>query len=384
MIKPATRIALYLPSLRGGGAERVMVTLANGFSTQGFDVDLVLAKAEGPYLKDVTAEVRVIDLGCKRVVTSLPGLICYLRRERPVAMLSALNHANVVAVLARLLARTSTRLVVSEHANFSVSRNHATSPIARLMGYFMAWTYPRADAVVAVSKGVGDDLAKSIGLRREMISVVYNPFDTVLVAQRSRESMVHPWFEPGASQVITAIGRMTEQKDFSTLLRAFARLRRTQSARLVILGEGELRSHCEALAQELGVQDDVHLPGFVDNPFIYLSRSALFVLSSAWEGFGNALVEAMACGTPVVSTACPSGPEEILEGGRWGRLVPVGDEVALAEAMVAALNAKTHPDVAARAAEFSVDCAMDGYLQVMFAADAESERGHDEARCEQS
>jgi glycosyltransferase involved in cell wall biosynthesis len=170
---------------------------------------------------------------------------------------------------------------------------------------------------------------------------------------------------PGAPPVILAVGRLTLQKDFPTLIRAFARLRARRSARLVILGEGELRDELEALVAELGLTADVALPGFVDNPFSWMRGSALFVLSSAWEGFGNVLVEAMACGTPVVSTDCPSGPAEILENGKWGRLAAVGDAEALARAIAEALDDPNPPDVRARAAFFSVERSVDAYLAIL-------------------
>lgn len=359
------KLAIYLPSLRGGGAERVMVTLANGFAARGFAVDLVLVNKEGPYLKDVAQGVRVIDLRARRVLTSLPGLVSYLRQSQPVAMLSALNHANVIAVLARWFSGARTRLIVSERNHLSASDNHSGGLIAKQMLRFMAWAYPHADGVVAVSKGVGIDLARCIGLNPKSVTVVYNPIDVDAVKQLSQKDVSHPWLRPNEPPVVVAIGRLTPQKDFLTLLRAFARLRQTQNVRLLILGEGELRQQLETLIRELGLQDQVSLPGFVNNPFAYLSRSALFVLSSAWEGFPNVLAQAMACGTPVVSTACPSGPEEMLENDRWGRLVPVGDNVALANAMLATLQEKRHPEVTLRAAEFSVDKALDGYLRVM-------------------
>jgi glycosyltransferase involved in cell wall biosynthesis len=364
----STRIALYLPSLRGGGAERILVLLANRFASRGYSVDLVLATMEGPYLKDVASDVRVVDLKARRVSTSLLALVRYLRRERPAALLSAMGHANVIAVLACQIAGVSTRVIVSEHNNFSRSRFDAKTWRGRMMGHFMRWAYPRADAVVAVSAGVAEDLAKNIGLSGEQVTVVYNPVDIDTVLVKSRSLPDHPWFKPGELPVILGVGRLVPQKDFPVLMRAFACLRQAREARLLILGEGELRPQLEMLAAELGVQDDVCLPGFVDNPFAYMSRSVLFVLSSAWEGFGNVLVEAMACGAPVVSTACPSGPDEILENGHWGHLVPVGDEAALAEAMAAALDEEDHPDVGARAAEFSVDRAVEGYLRVMLPA----------------
>lgn len=363
VITKKTKLALYLPSLRGGGAERVMVTLANGIAQRGYAVDLVLAKAEGPYLGDVAENVRVVDLRAARVATSLPGLVRYLRRERPVAMLSALNHANVIAVLARRLAGVPVRLVISEHNNFSTSKANASSWRGRMMGHFMRWAYPYADRIVAVSEGVARDLANHV--RLQSIDAIYNPIVTDALKTLSCAEANHPWLTARHAPVVLGVGRLAPQKDFSTLIKAFARLRETRDARLIILGEGELRSPLEALVRQFGLQEVVSLPGFVSNPYGFMRRADLFVLSSAWEGFGNVLVEAMACGTPVVSTNCPSGPAEILEGGRWGRLVPVGDEVALAEAMAATLDQTEHPDVAARAADFSVDRAVEGYLRVM-------------------
>lgn len=362
---PDRAIALYLPSLRGGGAERAMVTLANGFAERGYAVDLVLAKAEGPFLPEVARKVRIVDLGARRVVSSLPGLVRYLRRERPRAMLSALNHANVIALLARRLAGVPTRLVVSERAHLSSSLGSAPSLRGRLMPWFMRRTYPWADGVVAVSAGVADDLAQAIGLPRQRIAVVYNPVVTDEVLVGAEAPLDHPWFAPGEPPVVLSAGRLTMQKDFGVLLRAFAHLRAQRPARLMILGEGELRPELESLTQQLGIHADVALPGFRDNPYAYMRRAAVFVLSSRFEGLPNALIQAMACGTPVVSTDCPSGPAEILEDGQWGRLVPVGDAAALAEAILATLAETNPPDVARRARDFGVDQAVDGYLRVM-------------------
>lgn len=359
------RLALYLPSLRGGGAERVMVMLANGFVERGYAVDLVLAKAEGPFLPDVARNLHIVDLGARRVVSSLPGLVRYLRRERPRAMLSALNHANVIALLARRFAGVPTRLVVSEHAHLSLSLETVSSHRGRLMSWFMRRTYPWADGVVAVSAGVADDLAQAMGLPRQRIAVVHNPVVTDDMLARAEAPLDHPWFAPGEPPVVLGVGRLTAQKDFGVLLHAFAQLRAQRPARLMILGEGELRPELESLAQQLGIHADVALPGFRDNPYAYMRRAALFVLSSRFEGFGNVLAEAMACGTPVVSTDCPSGPAEILQDGEWGRLVPVGDAEALAGAMLATLAETKHPDVARRARDFGVDQAVDGYLRVM-------------------
>jgi len=358
-------LSIYLPSLSGGGAERAMLTLANAFTARGFTVDLVLAKAEGPYLKDVADGVRVVDLGSSRVLSSLPGLVRYLRRERPVAMLSALNHANVVAGAARRLARVPTRLVVSVQNTPTPSLSNENSLRGRWMAHFMRWAYPQADGVVAISKGVADDLASVIGLERERIEVVYNPIDISHVTTLSKRPLQHPWYIDGSLPLIVAAGRLTRQKDYPMLLHAFALVRAHRPLRLIILGEGEARGELEALVRKLGLGDDVAMPGFVDNPFAWIRRSSLYVLSSDWEGFGNVLVEAMACGTPVISTDCPSGPAEILEKGLWGRLVPVGDVKALAEAMMATLDESAYPDVVRRAQNFNVEKAVEGYLRVL-------------------
>ena len=358
-------LSLYLPCLSGGGAQRVMLMLAKGFSARGYAVDLVLAKAEGPFLKDVDNSVRIVDLGASRVLTSLPGLARYLRRERPRALLSAMGHANVVAIMARTLSSGHTRLVVSEHSTLSASRAHATSRRGRSMAHFMRWLYPRADGLVAVSAGVADDLARSIRLPRQRIEVVYNPVVNDSMTVLGQAVPPHHWAADVQVPLILAAGRLVPEKGFCTLIRAFASVRKLCEARLLILGEGPMRPQLEAVIAQLGLHDSVNLPGFVDNPFAFMRRADLFVLSSVYEGLGNVLIEAMSFGTPVVSTDCPSGPAEILEGGRWGRLTPVGDADALALAMIETLNAQEHPDVAARAREFNVDRAVDGYLQIL-------------------
>jgi glycosyltransferase involved in cell wall biosynthesis len=208
-------------------------------------------------------------------------------------------------------------------------------------------------------------MVRTVGLSRTHVTTVYNPVVTPALLGQSAAELHDPWFAPSEPPVILGVGRLTRQKDFPTLIRAFARLRRARPARLLILGEGELRPALEELVADLELTDHVRMPGFTDNPFAYMRQSALFALSSAWEGLPTVLIEAMACGTPVVTTDCPSGPAEILEHGKWGRLVPVGDAEALADAMLQTLNAPTCADVAARAAEFNVASAVDAYLAVM-------------------
>jgi glycosyltransferase involved in cell wall biosynthesis len=359
------RLALFVPSLRGGGVERVMVTLANAFAAHGYPVDLVLAQVEGPYRTAVTAAVNVIDLRAPRVAVSIPGLVRYLRRARPDALLAAMEHTSIAALVATALAGVDCRVVISEHNHISSANGGHPGRKEMLTRRLRRALYPRADAVVAVSAGTADDLAHIARLDRAAVAVIHNPVTTPEIARLRREPVAHPWLNDPTRPVVMGIGRLTEQKDFSTLLRAFAHLRASRAARLIILGEGELRPALEAEVERLGLAGSVSLPGFVANPHAHVARAAVFALSSRREGFANVLVEAMACGTPVVATDCCSGPAEILANGAWGRLVPVGDAAALADALRATLAATAHPDVAARAAEFGVDRAVNAYLRMM-------------------
>ena len=345
-----------------------MVTLANAIGARGFKVDLVLAAAKGPYLKDISSAVRVVDLQSGRVIKALMPLTRYLRRERPAAMLSAMGHANVVALLACKLARVPTRVVVSERGLISGEHAIAKGIAANLNYRLIRLLYPAADGVCAVSQAASQDLAAFVRLPLQRVQTLYNPFDLARIVQRAAEPLDHAWLQSGQPPVMLAIGRLNEAKDFSVLIRAFAQLRQQRMARLLILGEGEMRPTLEAQLTRLGLDEDsVQLPGFVANPYAWLARCNLFVLSSRREGLPGALIEAMACGAPVVSTNCLSGPDEILEGGRWGRLVPVGDVDALAQAMGATLDTpKDHlPDVRLRAADFEQERAVDAYLKIL-------------------
>jgi len=359
------KIAIYLPSLCGGGAERVMVTLANGIADRGYHVDLVLANAEGPYLKDVMPVVHIINLGASRVLFSLPPLVRYLREAQPDALLSALSHANVVAIIAAKIARTHTRIAVSERVTLTSEQYRAATVLSRFIPWLMKELYHSANSVIAVSFGVADNLTKTIGLQRENIDVIYNPTVSDDIYQKSLQPVDMSCLKNRDLPTLLAAGRLTKQKDFQTLIRAVAIVRKQRNINLVILGEGELRPQLEKLVRQLDLGAHVALPGFVENPFAWMRASSLFVLSSAFEGLPNVLLEAMACGTPVISTDCPSGSAEILENGKWGRLVPVGDASALAQAIMATLDETTHPEVMIRASDFGVDRAVTAYLQVL-------------------
>lgn len=368
-VKGGDSILIFLPSLSGGGAERVMVHLANGFARQGFPVELVLARAEGPYRAEVDNGVRVVDLQVSRVLFALLALIRHFRATRPAVLLSTQSHANLVAIWAVRLAGASTRIVIREANTASRSSANAPTLRGRMMPFLMRLFYPWADAVVAPSQGVLDDLCRNFNLLPGKVRLLYNPSVSAALLAKAEVPLTHPWFASSQPPVVLGVGRLTRQKDFATLIRAFARAEQTGSMRLLILGEGEERRALEGLVRELGLEDKVSLPGFVENPFNYMKRAALFVLSSAWEGLPNVLIQALACGTPVVATDCPSGPAEVLENGRLGVLVKVGDVDAMSVAILNALNGQDGQagrQRIDRAMDFLMEKIVPQYLRVLF------------------
>jgi glycosyltransferase involved in cell wall biosynthesis len=362
----SARIAILLPSFQGGGVERVMVSLADHFINRGHPVDVVVGDARGPLASSLPIAAQLVDLKTRRVLASLPALARYLLRAQPAVLLSPMDHVNLVALWARRLAGVSTRVVIGVPNVMSRGVLSAPHRRERWVPFLARGFYPWADAIIAVSAGVADDLARTTGLERSRIRVVYNPVVTPELLRLASAPVSHAWLAPGEPPVVLGAGRLTAQKDFPTLLRAFAQVRAGRPARLLILGEGEGRGELEALREDLGLSQNVDLPGYVPNPYAYMSRAGVFALSSAWEGFGLVLVEAMACGLPVVSTDCPGGPAEILESGAYGRLVPTGDARALAGAILATLSES--PDRKAlkrRADDFSLERSGDLYLKVL-------------------
>lgn len=356
-------LAILLPDLRGGGAERLNLHLAEEFLRRGHGVDLVVLRAEGPLLADVPAGGRLVDLKARRFRHALGPLARYLRARRPAALLASMWPLTGIAAAARLLAGAGTRLVLAEHTHLSRSEavKGASDLVNRGLGRAL---YGRAEGVVAVSEGVKADLVARTGLAPEAVSVIYNPVRRPSPDARGEADLLAWW--KAAPRAVIAVGALKPAKDYPTLFRAFVRFRETADARLLVLGEGPLRGELEALAASLGLADQVRMPGAVPDPYPYLGQADLFVLSSAWEGLGNAVIEALVAGTQVVSTDCPSGPAEILEDGRHGRLAPVGDAEALARAMHAALEAPIERELLMRrGAEFSIERAADQYLALL-------------------
>jgi glycosyltransferase involved in cell wall biosynthesis len=364
------KIALFIPSLHGGGAERVMANLANGLVARGYDVDLILIKAEGPYLEQLSDRVKIIDLNLSRLRYCLPRLMRYLKNEKPDAMISSMGGANFFSILARRFLSLSFPLTVRVETAESLAIQHKNNWLNRCVFKANSYLYSLPDYVVAVSKGVGVDLLNNYQLEKEKVCIIYNPIVNKSIFLLMKEEVSLPLFLANEDiPLIISAGRLETVKDYPTLIRAFKLLRERQDVRLLILGEGAERENLEKLIESLELQDNVWLAGFVSNPFAYMKKASLFVLSSIFEGFGNVIVEAMACGVPVVSTNCPSGPSEILENGKWGELVPVGDPAALAEAMAKSLNSKEKPDVRKRAMDFTVDKAVEEHLNILFGAE---------------
>jgi len=396
----AGRIAVLLPSLEGGGAERSMLNLVTAFLARGRTVDLVLCQAKGAYMGEIPAGANMIELAptgglqsrwiaamanirnlsavLRPVVLAskiapeiarIRSLQHYIQQYRPDAILSALTYCNLVAIWAKQGSDFSVPVVVSERialTNYCLAPSNFRKWRWRYLPEVVRRIYPGADAVVTVSNQVGDDLTSTVGLDKQLVSTIYNPVVDDVLRARAEQPLEHSWFAPGTAPVILGVGRLTEQKDFSTLIRAFAIIRAQKEARLVILGEGRLREDLQELANSLGIAEDVDMPGFVENPFQYMARASTLVLSSEYEGLPGALIQALACGCPVVSTNCPGGSAEILADGEYGALVDVGDAEGMAAAVLAELDQPTARDVLLRRAEdFSVERAADNYLELL-------------------
>ena len=360
------RVCIFLPNLRPGGVERMFVQLARSFTeTYGLAVDLVLCEARGPNLAEVPPSVRVIELKSPRLLKAVGPLARYLARERPAALLTGMPHPNVVALWARSRARADTRVVISEHSLLKDTAVRGRGLAWRVARLLARRYYGRADAIVAVSHEAARQVAAVTGLSPQRITVIHNAVVTDDVTEKMNADVRHPWLEPGGTPVVLSVGRLVAVKNFPTLIRAFARVRARRPLKLMILGEGDERPGLEALRDRLGLADDVALPGHVSNPFPYYARAAAFVMSSSIEGFGNALVEAMSAGTPVVSTRC-GGPVEILDEGRYGLLVSVGNDEEMARAIESVLDHPVSPTLLKeRAAEFSIARVAPQYLRCL-------------------
>ena len=336
-------IAYFVPRLEAGGAERVGLEIIRQLIRRGIAVDFIVTRSGGELWSFIPAGARVVNLKSWKiesnslgVLTSLPALVRYLKRRRPAVLISTWGAGNVVSLIAKKYFLRNLKLIARHESCFSLQRKHAKIGIYNRL---LKWLFPVADSVVAVSNDAAEDLRNCVPLAADSITYVPNPVVTAALFEQTRIPLKHTWLDDPTVPVIIACGSLDFlRKDYPTLLRAFADLRRSRNARLIILGRGPDKPQLVNLAQELGIQTDVEFPGFQSNPFAYISQSQVFVLSSRFEGLPTVLIEALACGTPVVSTDCLAGPREILEGGKWGALTPVGDWKAMSKAIQETLD----------------------------------------------
>jgi glycosyltransferase involved in cell wall biosynthesis len=365
-----TDLAIFAATSGHSGVDRVLRNLVPAIAARGLRVDVLGIEGHGPCWQGLPDGVRAVALGARHVNSALPALIRYLRRARPGAMLSDKDRVNRAAIIARALAGVDCRLAV--RLGTTVSVNLASR--GRLERWVQTWSmrtlYRRADVVLVPSYGAAEDLARHARLPRGRIRVVPSPILTPDLALRAAAPAGHPWLDAPALPVILGVGELSGRKDFATLVRAHARLRERRPCRLLILGEGRRRGELERLAETLGTREAVALPGFVADPYPYMARAAVFALSSRWEGMPVVLIEALALGAPVVACDCPSGPRELLDGGRLGELVPVGDAAALAAALERALDAPpARAERIAAVQPYAVERSAAAYLEALGLAD---------------
>jgi glycosyltransferase involved in cell wall biosynthesis len=362
-MKTPGHIVIVLPDLSGGGAERLHVLLAKEWIARGIRVDFALMQRKGELLDVLPRDARAVDLGVDRIRQVVRPLSRYLRQERPDVVLAAMWPLTTATAAAWLLAGRPGALYLSDHNLLSISCIEELGISPQLVGAVMRFSYRFAHGIVAVSKGVKRDLHALSGLPASAIRVIYNPAATGVSARREDDTVRKRLWGDGFDRHILSVGKLKAVKDHATLLRAVAALPRSLNAKLTILGEGPLRPELEAIVRELDLADRVSLPGFALDPYPWMRTADVFVLSSKTEGFGNVIVEALECGLPVVSTDCQSGPAEILEGGRYGCLVPVGDAAALARAIEQSLLGRHDPQpLVERARAFSVPVIAEQYL----------------------
>ncbi|MCH8504966.1 MAG: glycosyltransferase [Ectothiorhodospiraceae bacterium] len=326
-------IALFGMFRPWGGTYRRLMNQIHVWTRDGWSVELVTFRdGEMFYPDEMPSSVQCVHLGTRGKLATTLALWRYLRRRRPQVILSVNHISNVILAQVGRLPDTGTRRFLSVPNTFGESDKLAAEPQRREQKFKeIRRLYPRSDGVIAVSDGVRDDLLNNVGLRGVTVERIYSGSVAQVTLERAGEPVDHPWLADKTCPVILSAGRLVPQKDYATLLRAFARLRERREARLIIVGKGRDQEELEALSKELGIQDAVDLPGFVDNPYAWMARSDVFALSSRWEGLVNVVMEALGLGVPIVSTDCPSGPREILAGGRYGILVPMKDPDALAE-----------------------------------------------------
>lgn len=324
------KVSFLMRSAQGGGAERVMISLANSFVEKGYDIDFLFVHAEGPFLKEINKGINIVDLKSKRAIFSLFKLYFYLLKNKPDTIISALNYINLISIFSCFFFFSKKpKVIITEHGTLSAVTKDLKGT-GKIVPILMKFLYPYAAKIVCVSNGVADDLAKQLNLDRGKITTIYNPINFENINSKKDLPLAHPWARENIP-IILGAGRLVDVKNFPLLINAFLKVRAKVNCRLVIIGEGEKRQDLEHLIASSPFSDDILLHGFTDNPYQWMKTAKVFVLSSNTEGLPTVLIEALACGAKVISTDCPYGPREILENGKIGALVPINNVHLLQE-----------------------------------------------------
>ena len=344
------KVAVVLPELGGGGAQRTFLNVLNHLDRELFDPILVLYRPAGSFRSLLKSDVKIVTLDSVRTLWSIIPLARWIRSESPDVVMSTLLHINVATVISGILSRKGVPVVVRESNNLTA----AGRPLRTLSGMAVRWAYRRADTVIALSKGVRRDVIDRYSLKKDRVRMIYNPIDLEAIQSLSMEKAdpLPGWTDDSNEHRIIAVGRLVPQKGFELLIEAVSQL--DAPWRLLIIGEGIEDYNLKALAKNLGISKHVIMPGFIANPFPYIAMADLFVLSSRWEGFGHVIPEAMACGTPVLATRCPSGPDEIIEEGIDGQLCEPGSSNSLTSNIECLLKSPDIRDRMANTAKVSV------------------------------
>lgn len=356
------RVSLFVGDLSIGGAEQVVVNLSKGLTDFGYEVDIVMVRKRGKLLNDIPESVNIVELSVNRMRWCLPPLASYLNKTQPQAVISFMTGANIMALLANQICGRPAVTIATEHNTQSMKQ----SPLMRSMRLIARFIYRLADHIIGVSSGVSEDILRWSNLPDDKVKTIYNPVIEQSLINKQYKCPDHPWYIRDDIDVVLGAGRHVEQKNFETLIRAFSKLQIDRKTRLVLVGEGERTEEYQKLAEDLGISEKICMPGFVDSLNRYMAYSDVFALSSKWEGLSLVLIEAMGCGTPVVSTDCPFGPAEVLADGEYGSLVPVGSVNILRSEIQETLdNPMCSKKLRNRAMDFSIETATRDYVELL-------------------
>lgn len=363
-------LSFFIPDLTLGGAEQDTVNIVNGLAERGYKIELLVSKRKGHLKARLENNASVVELTPSNtsvfgVGAHPPALVNYFRRKRPVALFSQMAHVSVVCLVASTIPGTNTAIIPTQHNSFGMSNDSGLK--GRIIRGSVPYLYPLADQVIAVSEGVANSMVERAGLKSRDISVLHNPIHVDEVRERSQQHIEHEWLNDERIDVILFVGRIEEQKNLTAWLQAFKQIHeRNPDTRAIIAGKGSRRQQVTESAERLDIDHVVSMPGYVENPYAYMRNASVFLLSSRFEGLPTVLIEALACGCPVVATDCPSGPREILADGRYGTLAPVGDINGLVDGVIQTLADPIPVHVLEeRADDFAPESVLDDYEQFL-------------------